>query len=421
MKKAGLTTRIFIGLVLGIVLGLIMNIVPAGYVKDTILIDGFFAVVGSGFIRLLMMVLVPVVFFSLSTGTSSLENVRTLGRIGSKTLLYYLFTTAIAICIALAVAVLVSPGVGVNTSAVLSSEPKISEAVPLVDVFLNIIPKNAFDALSTGNMLQIIVFAIFVGLAVNIAGEKGTMIKNFLVQSNEVFLALTSVVMKLAPYGVFALVTRTFAKLGYSAMLPLGKYIIAVLIGLLIHTVIIYGGLLKIFTRLSFVRFIKKMSPVITVIFSTASSAATLPVTLDVVEKRLGVSNRVSSFTIPLGATINMDGTAIMQGVASVFVAQLYGVTLTANSYLTIIITATLASIGTAGIPGSGLIMLSMVLTSVGLPVENIAMIMGIDRFVDMCRSTINILGDAVCTLIIAKGENEFDESVFNGEITEEA
>lgn len=303
----------------------------------------------------------------------------------------------------------------------LSSEPKISEAVPLVDVFLNIIPKNAFDALSTGNMLQIIVFAIFVGLAVNIAGEKGTMIKNFLVQSNEVFLALTSVVMKLAPYGVFALVTRTFAKLGYSAMLPLGKYIIAVLIGLLIHTVIIYGGLLKIFTRLSFVRFIKKMSPVITVIFSTASSAATLPVTLDVVEKRLGVSNRVSSFTIPLGATINMDGTAIMQGVASVFVAQLYGVTLTANSYLTIIITATLASIGTAGIPGSGLIMLSMVLTSVGLPVEGIAMIMGIDRFVDMCRSTINILGDAVCTLIIAKGENEFDESVFNGEITEEA
>lgn len=411
-----LTAKIFIGLLAGIALGMLMHFMPASYIKEEVFVDGVLAFVGGGFIRLLMMVLVPVVFTSLACGTASLDNVRTLGRIGSKTILFYMSTTICAICIALAVGLLINPGVGVDTSSVLMATPKIADRQKLIDVFLNIIPNNPIDAMAKANMLQIIVFAIFMGLSVSVAGEKGKLIANFLNQLNDVFLTLATMIMNMAPYGVFALVCRTFSRLGYSAMIPLGKYIGAVIIGLILHTVFVYGGLLKVLVGVSVTKFLKNMTPVISVIFSTASSAATLPVTLDVVEKRLGVSNRVASFTIPLGATVNMDGTAIMQGVAAIFISQLYGIPLSAGGYLTIIVTATLASIGTAGVPGSGLIMLSMVLTSVGLPIEGIAMIMGIDRIVDMCRSTINILGDAVCTLIVAKQEGEFDEKVFYDE-----
>jgi len=269
-------------------------------------------------------------------------------------------------------------------------------------------------------MLQIILFAVFTGLAMSVAKAKAEWPRKLIEQWNEVFLAMTTMIMAFAPYGVFALTTRTFAKLGYSAMLPLAKYMIAIGIALLIQAIFVYGGMLKVFTGLSYTKFIKNMIPVITVIFSTASSAATLPVNLETVQK-MGVSKRVASFTIPFGATINMDGTAIMQGVASIFIAQMFNVELSVMSYATIIITATLASIGTAGIPGSGLIMLTMVLTAVGLPVEGIAMIMGVDRLVDMCRSTINILGDAVCTLIIAKQENEFDKAAFYADNAENA
>ena len=413
-RKYGLTARIFIGLLAGIVTGLVLYMLPSSHVKDVVVLDGIMAFVGTGFMRLLMMVLVPVVFTSLACGTSSLEDVRTLGRIGSKTVAFYLTTTALAVCIALGLALLIRPGIGVDTSAILMATPKVADKVPLLEVFLNIIPNNIVDAMARGNMLQIILFAIFMGLAVSLAGEKGKNIGNWLNNMNDVLLTLTMMVMKFAPYGVFALVCRTFAKLGYSAMLPLGKYMFAVLLGLVLHTFLVYGTMLKVFSGLSIFKFLNRITPVITVIFSTASSAATLPVTLEVVEKRLGVSNKVASFTIPLGATVNMDGTAIMQGVAAVFISQLYGIDLSSGAYLTIIATATLASIGTAGVPGSGLIMLSMVLTSVGLPIEGIAMIMGIDRIVDMCRSVVNIVGDTVCTTIIAKQEGEFNESVYN-------
>ena len=415
-KRYGLTARIFIGLLTGIATGLILHMLPSGHAKDAILLDGIMAFVGTGFMRLLMMVLVPVVFTSLACGTSSLEDVRTLGRIGSKTVAFYLTTTALAVCIALGLALLIRPGIGVDTSAILMATPKVADKVPLLEVFLNIIPNNIVDAMARGNMLQIILFAIFMGLAVSVAGEKGKNIGVWLNNMNDVLLTLTMMVMKFAPYGVFALVCRTFAKLGYSAMLPLAKYMFAVLLGLVLHTFFVYGSMLRIFSGLSIFKFLNRLTPVITVIFSTASSAATLPVTLEVVEKRLGVSNKVASFTIPLGATVNMDGTAIMQGVAAVFISQLYGIDLPPSAYLTIIATATLASIGTAGVPGSGLIMLSMVLTSVGLPIEGIAMIMGIDRIVDMCRSVVNIVGDTVCTVIIAKQEGEFNEAVYNGD-----
>ncbi len=415
MKKMGLTTKIFVGMILGIIFGLVMFKVPAGYVRDKVILDGILAFVGSGFIRLLMMVLVPVVFTSLACGTASLDDIRTLGRIGSKTIIFYMTTTVCAICIALVLGMVISPGVGVDAGAIQLATPKIGENVPLVDVFLNIIPRNFFDALSTANMLQIILFAVFTGLAISFAKDKAEWPRTLIVQWNEVFLVMTTMIMSFAPYGVFALATRTFAKLGYSAMLPLAKYMIAIGIALLIQAILVYGGMLKTFTGLSYSKFIKNMIPVITVIFSTASSAATLPINLETVEK-MGVSKRIASFTIPLGATINMDGTAIMQGVASIFIAQMFNVDLSIGAFITIILTATLASIGTAGIPGSGLIMLTMVLTAVGLPIEGIAMIMGVDRLVDMCRSTVNILGDAVCTLVIAKQENELDQALFYSE-----
>lgn len=415
MKNFGLTTKIFVGMILGIIFGLILFKVPAGHVRDVVILDGILAFVGTGFIRLLMMVLVPVVFTSLACGTASLDDIRTLGRIGSKTIIFYMTTTICAICIALVLGMVISPGVGVDAGAIQLTTPKIGENVPLVDVFLNIIPRNFFDALSTANMLQIILFAVFTGLAISFAKDKAEWPRTLIVQWNEVFLAMTTMIMSFAPYGVFALATRTFAKLGYSAMLPLAKYMIAIGIALLIQAILVYGGMLKTFTGLSYSKFIKNMIPVITVIFSTASSAATLPINLETVEK-MGVSKRIASFTIPLGATINMDGTAIMQGVASIFIAQMFNVDLSIGAFITIILTATLASIGTAGIPGSGLIMLTMVLTAVGLPLEGIAMIMGVDRLVDMCRSTVNILGDAVCTLVIAKQENELDQALFYSE-----
>lgn len=412
-KGMGLTTKIFIGLILGIIAGLVLYKVPAGYFRDKILLDGVLKFVGTGFIRALRMILVPVVFASLAFGAASMGDVGKLGRIGGKTVGFYLATTAGAICIALLVGRLINPGVGIDMTSVLAVEPNIKESLPLVDVFINMIPKNPYYAMAQGNMLQVIVWAVLVGTTVSLMDEKVPLLSPLLKQLNDLFIKITMLIMVLAPYGVFALVTRTFAGLGYGAMVPLAKYMVAVILGLFIHATFVYGTLLTTLTHVNPFTFFKNVLPAISIAFSTASSAATLPVTLDTVENRLGVSNTVSSFTIPLGATVNMDGTAIMQGVAAIFVAQVFGIELTMSAYMTIILTATLASIGTAGVPGSGLIMLSMVLASVGLPIEGIAMIIGIDRILDMARTAVNILGDTTCTLIIAKQENEWDQKVF--------
>ena len=414
--KISLSTKIFMGLILGLITGIIFNFIPEGFIRDELLINGVFYLVGQAFLKAIMMLVVPLVFISLVNGAASMGDIKKLGRIGVKTVLFYLATTAIAISIALSLSTVFKPGVGLNLSNSSLSEVTIKEATPLVEVILDMIPNNPIASMANGNMLQIIVFAMLIGVGLSTLGEKTKMITNLFQQLNDLIMKIVDFVMIIAPIGVFGLIARTFATQGFDAMIPLIKYMSLVLISLLIHATIVYGGLLKLFTRLSPIRFFKKFFPAISVAFSTSSSSATLPVSMEIAEENLGISKDVASFTLPLGATINMDGTAIMQGVATVFIAQIYGVDLTLSSFLTVILTATLASIGTAGVPGVGMIMLSMVLQSVGLPVEGIALIMGIDRILDMARTSVNITGDAVCTMIVAKAEGEFNEEIFNSE-----
>ena len=415
-KKMSLTTKVLIGLVLGVITGILVFQLPSGVVKDTILIDGAFQLIGQVFLRSIMMLVVPLVFVSLVNGAAGIGDVKKLGRIGIKTVAFYLTTTALAIIIALFLGYILKPGVGLDLSAVQQVETTINERVPLVQILFEMIPRNPIAAMAEGNMLQIIVFAILTGVGLSMLGEKADLLLKIFAQLNDLVMKLVDVVMLMAPIGVFGLISRTFATVGYSAMVPLMKYIGTVYIGLFIHIIFVYTGIFKGLTKLPIKKFYKKFLPAMSVAFSTASSNATVPVSLDICEKELGISKNVASFTIPLGATINMDGTAIMQGVAIFFMAQVYGYNLSASTLLTIILTATLASIGTAGVPGAGVIMLSMVLQSAGLPLEGIALIMGIDRLVDMGRTVVNITGDAVCTSIIAKQEGELDETIFNTE-----
>lgn len=410
-KKMGTTTKIFIGLILGIITGLILYTLRDNRIVSEYLVGTLFFLIGKVFINLIKMLVVPFVFVSLTVGAASVGDIKKLGKIGSKTLGFYLTTTAIAVTLALAISLLINPGVGFN----LPSEASFAatEAPKVVDILISLVPTNPFGSLANGQMLQIIVTAMLLGIGITMVGEKANIVRDGFVSLNEIIMKLVIAVMELAPYGVFALVTKTFATLGYSAMKPIAIYMFCVILGLIIHGLVTYQIMLVGFTKLSPLRFFKNIAPILMVGFSTASSSATLPLTLETAEKKLGVSKSVASFTLPLGATINMDGTAIMQGVATVFLAQAYGIELTATTLLTVILTATLASVGTAGIPGSGLIMLSMVLAQAGIPIEGIAIIMGIDRLLDMCRTAINIIGDTVCTLIIAKQEGEFDSKIF--------
>jgi len=416
MKKGkyGLTTKVLIALVIGIIVGILVYSMPSGTLKDTVLVDGIFLFLGQVFLRGIMMLVVPLVFISLVNGAANMGDVTKLGRIGSKTILFYMTTTAIAIVIALTLGVLLKPGIGLDMGAVEAVDVAARETVPLVQIFYEMIPNNIVGAMASGNMLQIIVFALITGIGISLLGEKGAYLSNLFEKLNDLIMKLVEIVMIFAPIGVFGLIARTFSTVGYSAMIPLMKYIGTVYIGLLIHATVVYGSMFKIFAGLSLRKFYKKFLPAMSVAFSTASSGATIPVTLEITERDMGISKEVSAFTIPLGATINMDGTAIMQGVASLFVAQVYGIEMTFAMMLTIVLTATLASIGTAGVPGAGAIMLTLVLQSVGLPLEGIGLIMGIDRLVDMARTAINVTGDAVCTTIIAKSEGALNEEIFN-------
>ncbi|WP_409227612.1 dicarboxylate/amino acid:cation symporter [Gudongella sp. SC589] len=412
--KYGLTTKVLMALVAGIIVGILVYSMPSGTLKDTVLVDGIFLFLGQVFLRGIMMLVVPLVFISLVNGAANMGDVTKLGRIGSKTILFYMTTTAIAIVIALTLGVFLKPGIGLDMGAVEAVEVTARETVPLVQIFYEMIPNNIVGAMAAGSMLQIIVFALLTGVGISLLGEKGEYLSTLFEKLNDLIMKLVEIIMIFAPIGVFGLIARTFSTVGYSAMIPLMKYIGTVYIGLLIHATVVYGSMFKIFAGLSLRKFYKKFLPAMSVAFSTASSGATIPVTLEITERDMGVSKEVSSFTVPLGATINMDGTAIMQGVASLFVAQVYGIEMTLPMMLTIVLTATLASIGTAGVPGAGAIMLTMVLQSVGLPLEGIGLIMGIDRLVDMARTAINVTGDAVCTTIIAKSEGGLNEEIFN-------
>lgn len=414
-KKLGLTTVIFMALLLGAVTGLILHYyVPAGYVRDTLLINGAFYIFGNGFLRGMRMLVVPLVFCSLVCGAMSIGDTKKLGKVGAKIIVFYMVTTALAITVALGIGNLINPGRNLDMSAVTIAETTVAESKGFADVILDIIPINPIQSLAEGNMLQIIFFALIVGVILAKQGERANAVSNFISQGNNIMMDMTIMVMKVAPIGVFCLIAKTFAAIGFDGFAPMLKYMGAVLIALGIQCFIVYMGMLKGFTGFSPMKFIKKFLPVMGFAFSTATSNATIPLSIETLDKKMGVSKKISSFTIPLGATINMDGTAIMQGVAVVFVAQAFQITLTPADYLTVIATATIASIGTAGVPGVGLITLSMVFASVGLPVEGIGIIMGIDRLLDMARTAVNITGDAVCTTIVAHQDHLVDKSLFN-------
>ena len=414
-KKITLTSKILIGLLLGFVFGLILKQVPEGFIKNTVLLDGVLKIIGNGFTSAIKMMVVPLVFVSLVCGTSSMGDVKRLGRIGGKTMLFYLGTTAIAIIISLVLGSTLKPGVGLDMSGIVSGEVAIGESKSLVDIILNIIPTNPIASLANGEMLQVIFFAMLLGIAMSIVGKKAEPVRVIFESANEICMKMVNLIMLFAPYGVFALVCNTFATVGTDAIFVLVKYISIVLLGLLIHVTVVYGGLFKMITRQKIKPFINKFTRVAAITFSTASSNASVPASLEIMEE-LGVSKSVRSFTIPMGATINMDGTAIMQGIAALFIAQIYQVDLGMNDMITIVLTATLASIGTAGVPGVGMIMLSMVLQSVGLPLEGIGLIMGVERIIDMFRTTVNVMGDNICTLIIANSEKEIDLEEYNKE-----
>lgn len=425
-KQASLTTRIVIGMTAGIFIGfLLQNLMPDGsdfiiplYFFDislrSMLVDGAFEVVGQIFIASLQMLVVPLVFVSLICGTTSLKDTSKLGRIGGKAVVLYLFTTAIAISLAMFVALMVEPGVGVDKATDTTFIAK--ESPPLAQVFIDMFPTNPFSSFAQGNMLQIIIFALLFGMAIALSGKPGERIANIFSDMNEVVMRLVTILMNLAPYGVFCLLAGLFTDLPLDKLKNLAWYFLCVLSVLLVHALITYPVILKLTTRLSPIVFLKKMRDAALFAFSTSSSNATIPITLETATKKLGVKNSIASFTVPLGATINMDGTAIMQGVATVFIAQVYNIDLTLADYLMVILTATLASIGTAGVPGVGLIMLAMVLNQVGLPVEGIGLIIGVDRLLDMTRTAVNVTGDSMVTIVVGKSENQFDEAIFYDE-----
>lgn len=418
-KQLGLTTQIFIGLIGGAIIGLVLNyLVPEGTFRDTVLINGVFYVVGQGFIRLMQMLVVPLVFSSLVCGSMSIGDTKQLGNVGVRTLLFYLVTTALAITVALTVGNFINPGIGLNMNDIQASSSIVAATkTSLPNTLLDIIPKNIFFGLTNGKMLQIIFFALFLGIILTRLDDHVSIISNFFSQFNEVMMEMTMAVMKVAPYGVFCLIAKTFASTGFSAFLPMLKYMSAVFLALFIQCFVVYTILLKTATGLSPRIFLKKFFPVMAFAFSTATSNATIPLSIETLDEKLGVSKKISSFTIPLGATINMDGTSIMQGVAVIFAAQAYGIHLTMTDYITVIGTATIASVGTAGVPGVGLITLTMVFNSVGLPIEAIALIMGIDRILDMTRTAVNITGDAICTTIVANFNGLVNRDKFNAKI----
>ena len=411
-NKLSLTTRILLAMILGLITGLAFKYLFPDFASfQSYIIHGLFHIVGTLFIASLKMLVVPLVFISLVCGTCSLSDTTKLGRLGIKAVGLYLLTTAFAVTLALLFSILVGPGEGGNLQAV-EYIPK--EAPSLKDVLSNLFPSNPIRAMVEGNMLQIIVFSILFGIAVTLSGTPGEKVAKLFHNLNQVIMRLIIILMNLAPYGVFCLMAKLFSTLGFDTIGNLINYFLLVLFVLMLHGTVTYSLMIRLLTGLNPILFFRKMRPAMLFAFSTASSNATLPVTLETATQHLGVKNTTASFTIPLGATINMDGTAIMQGVATVFIAQAYNVDLAFSQYLSIILTATLASIGTAGVPGVGLVMLAMVLQQVGLPVEGIALIIGVDRLLDMTRTAVNVTGDCVVSCIVAKSEGEFDQSTFD-------
>ena len=415
-----LTSRIILAMLLATIGGISLKFFnDGGYLGsfgELILVDffteGVLDIIGQIFIASLRLVIVPLVFFSLVCGVVSISSTSRLGSISIKTLSLYLLTTAIAISVALAFALLFNPGVGIDLALPTSFES--ASAPSLKEVLINIFPTNPVAAMAEGNMLQIIVFSLLFGIALKSLGSSGESLKRSFEVLNELMINLVKMLIELAPYGIFALLFSLFAVQGFGMIGDLAKYFFLLVFVLIFHAFFTYGSLLSILGRVNPALFFTKVRSLAIFAFSTSSSSATMPITLDTVKNQLGVRPSIGSFTVPLGATINMDGTAIMQGIATVFISQAYNIELTMIDYLMVVLTATLASIGTAGVPGVGLIMLAMVLEQVGLPVEGIALIIGVDRLLDMTRTAVNVCGDAMVSCVVAISEDEFDSEIFS-------
>lgn len=413
--KASLTAKVLMGMALGIIVGLFINYTglntPGSFI-NVYIVNGLFHMLGTMFVNALKMLVVPLVLFSLICGVCGIGNLSTLGRVGLKSFLLYILTTAVAIATAILFAVTAGIGKGMQATADANFTGK--EAPPLTDVFINIIPTNPIQAMASGEMLQVIFFAILVGVSILMVGKKAKSFIEGAEIANEVMMKMVTVVMAAAPYAVFVLIAKAMAELGFDLLKVLIGYVLVLVFALMFHLFITLMATLKVFSGLSPVRFINKIRNVQVFAFSTASSNATIPVTMRTVTERMGVNNSVASFTVPFGATINMDGTAMMQGVATVFIANVYGIELGLSGYLIVIAMSVLASIGTAGVPGVGLVMLSMVFAQVGLPVEGIGLILGVDRILDMIRTAVNVSGDAVVSTIVAKSEGKLNLDVYN-------
>ncbi len=401
LGRLALWQQILLGLALGVATGLLFK-------QDAQVL----APLGTLFLNAIKMLIVPLVFVSLVAGITAMQDSAKLGRISFKTILVYLVTTAFAVSIGLLFGALFNPGAGLSMTA--SSAAQASQAPSLVSILVGLVPSNPVTAFAEGNILQIIVFAIFLGVSMNLVGERAAPAIRLFDALAETFYKLTDLVMRVAPVGVFALTAGVVGSHGADVLLPLAGVIGVIYLASIAHVLLVYGSLLGLVGRLSPLRFLQGIAPALAVAFSTSSSSGTLPVSIECARKNLGVSEGVAGFVLPVGATINMDGTAIYQGVLALFIAQAFGIELNAGQYLMIILTATLASIGTAGIPGAGLIMLGLVLTAAGLPVEGVALIAGIDRILDMARTTVNVAGDLMTTTLVGRSENELDTTIFN-------
>ena len=418
LPKLQLYTKVLLALALGTIFGLLANQLQfAGFVI------AYVKPVGTAFVRLIGMVVVPLVFASLLVGTTSLGDLKSLGRIGVKTLAFYLCTTAIAISVGLLLANLARPGAGLSEqarsdliegAAAQAGATRAPEERPSIkEVVLNIIPTNPIRAFVEGRMLQIIFFALLTGICLAlIPPERSGPVIRFFEGVNDAIIMMVHIIMKLAPYGVFALIAAVVADFGLGILLLLLKYCAVVVVGLLVHVLLVYSSAIRVFTPLGARAFFRAIRPAQLIAFSSGSSSATLPVTMECTAETLGVSRSICSFTLPLGATINMDGTALYQGVSAVFLAQLYGLDLSVGQQLAVVLTATLASIGTAGTPGAGIITLAIVLRTIGVPLEGIGIIMGVERILDMCRSAVNITGDAACAVVVASTEGQLPAAV---------
>ncbi|MCH9609164.1 MAG: Proton/sodium-glutamate symport protein [Chlamydiales bacterium] len=394
--------KMLLGLVLGTLSGIFLK-ERAEYLKPF----------GTVFLSLLNMVVVLLVFSSMTAGVTSINDVRKLGRVGLKTLLMYLGTTAIAILLGLIAAKLFNPGRGIGLAHD-NVAINIDETPELLNMFLALVPSNPVGALANGHILQVIVFSIFLGLGINFAGEKGKPLAKLLDSLSEVMFMITGMVMSLAPYGIFAIMAWVAGTFGVAILVPLLKLLLAHYLTCIVLLVVVYGGILMFLAKVRVGPFVKGMTDAITLAASTTSSSATLPATLHCVEENLGVSKGIASFILPLGSTVNMNGTAIFQGIAAVFISQAYGIELGWENLLVIVVTATMSAIGCAGIPGGGIVTLSIVLGSVGLPLEGIAIVAGIDRVRDIIGTVVNVLGDGIVSVYVAKSEGELDEEQYN-------